>query len=78
MKENPSTRAHLEAIIDRELHALTRYLKNMGVSVIHVDETSAVTGDFEVTSQNIGYLADTIVFLRHVEFRGELRKVIGD
>jgi circadian clock protein KaiC len=61
----------------QRLHALDRYLKNMGVTTILVDETSAVTGAFTATQENISYLADNIVFLRHLERRGELRKAIG-
>ncbi len=61
----------------RRLHALGRYLKNMGVTVIFVDEVGHLTGDFQPTEVGISYLADNIVFLRHVEVEGELRKVIG-
>jgi len=65
-----------EMLLQR-LHALGRYLKNMGVTTILVDETSSVTGSFNATQENISYLADNIVFLRHLELRGELRKAIG-
>mgnify|MGYP000648692633 CR=1 FL=1 len=61
----------------RRLHALGRYLKNMGVTVVFVDEVAHVTGDFQPTEVGISYLADNIVFLRHVEIEGELQKVIG-
>ncbi len=61
----------------RKLHALCRYLKNVGVTVILVDEVSSVTGEFQVTEGDISYIADNILFLRHVEMSGELRKVIG-
>jgi circadian clock protein KaiC len=61
----------------QQLHALGRYLKNMGVTSLLVDETSAVVGDFRATERNVSYLADNIVFLRHLEFQGELRKAIG-
>lgn len=33
--------------------------------------------DFTATQENISYLADNIVFLRHVEIQGEMRKAIG-
>jgi circadian clock protein KaiC len=59
------------------LHALNRYLKNMGVTVILIEEVTSVTGDFSATDVGISYLADNIVFLRHVELHGEMRKVIG-
>ncbi len=59
------------------LHALGRYLKNMGTTAIFIDETAEITGRFTATQRNISYLADTIVFLRHLEVHGELRKAIG-
>jgi len=61
----------------RKLHALGRYLKNMGVTVIFVDEVDTVTGNFQATNVGISYLADNVLFLRHVELDGRLRKVIG-
>jgi len=60
-----------------KLHALGRYLKNMGVTVILIDEIDYVTGPFQATNAGISYLADNVVFLRHVEIHSELRKVIG-
>ncbi|MBB6645386.1 ATPase domain-containing protein [Halobellus ruber] len=61
----------------KRMHALGRYLNNMGVSTIFVDETRNITGDFNATQENISYLADSIIFLQHLELRGELRKAIG-
>ncbi len=61
----------------RHLHALCKYLQNMGVTVILVNETDRITGDFRATELGISYLADNIVFLRYLEIRGEMRKVIG-
>lgn len=63
--------------LTRELHRLCRYLKNMGVTVILVEEIDSVTGEFKATSRNVSYLADTVVFLRYMEVAGELRKAIG-
>ncbi|GAB6879337.1 ATPase domain-containing protein [Halorubrum gandharaense] len=61
----------------RELHALCRYLRNMGVTAILVDDVGTVTGDFEPTSDRISYLADNILFLRYLEMNGELREATG-
>jgi len=61
----------------KHLHALGRYLNNMGITTIFVDETADVAGQFQPTSQNISYLADNIVFLRHLEIKGELQKALG-
>jgi circadian clock protein KaiC len=59
------------------LHALCKYLQNVGVTVILVNETETITGNFRATEIGISYLADTIVFLRYLEIRGEMRKAIG-
>ncbi len=61
----------------RRLHALGRHLKGAGVTTLLIDETSSVTGEFTATDENISYLADSLVFLRHVELNGKLQKVIG-
>ena len=66
-----------EDMMLQQMHALGRYLKNMGVTGIFIDETRNVTGEFHATMENISYLADNIVFLRHLEVEGELRKAIG-
>lgn len=63
--------------VNRRLHSLARYLKNMGVTTIIIDEVSEIAGGFKPTGTGISYLADNILFLRHVELKGELRKVIG-
>lgn len=59
------------------LHALGRYLKNMGVTVLFINEVEGITGDFRATDIGISYLSDNLVFLRYVEIDGELRKAIG-
>ena len=66
-----------EGMMLQRMHALGRYLKNMGVTAVFVDETRNVTGTFNATEENLSYLADNIIFLRHIEFDGELRKIIG-
>lgn len=59
------------------LHALGRYLKNMGVTVLLLNETEAITGDFRATEVGVSYLCDNLVFLRYLEMGGELRKAVG-
>jgi circadian clock protein KaiC len=49
----------------------------MGVTVILIDEVATVTGEFQATNVGISYLADNIVFFRHLEFQGMMRKAIG-
>jgi len=61
--------------VRERLHALCRYLVNMGVTVILVNETHAVVGgELRATQDGISYLADTILLLRYVASGGELRK----
>jgi circadian clock protein KaiC len=66
-----------QAELTRELHALCRYLKRMGVTVILIEEVENITGDLSATDEQISYLADNIVFLRYMEIDGEIRKTVG-
>lgn len=65
------------------LHSLSKYMQNMGVAVLLINELEKVIGDFKATENRISYLADNILFLRYVEHRVEatglmeLRKAIG-
>jgi circadian clock protein KaiC len=61
----------------RELHTLCRHLKSEGVTTLLVDEVDTVTGEFRATNVGLSYIADNIIFLRHIEFQGELKKTIG-
>ena len=60
-----------------ELVKIGRYLRNMNVTGIIINEVHEITGDFRATEHRVSHLADDIIVLRHVEYRGELRKVIG-
>jgi circadian clock protein KaiC len=66
-----------DAALTKRLHTLCRFLKNAGVTVLLIDEVANVTGEFAATNAGVSYLADNIVFLRHLELHGELRKAIG-
>jgi circadian clock protein KaiC len=63
------------------LHALCKYLTNMGVTVLLINEVETIAGDFRITEIGISYLADNIVFMRYLERhlynRTEIRKAIG-
>jgi circadian clock protein KaiC len=63
------------------LHALTKYLQNMGVVVVLINELETVSGEFRATEVGASYLADNIVFLRYIELHQdeevELHKGIG-
>jgi circadian clock protein KaiC len=65
------------ADVTTQLHALCKYLKNMGITVILINEMEYITGDFRVSEVGISYMADNIVFLRYLEMQGEIRKAIG-
>jgi len=60
-----------------ELVKIGRYLRNMNATGIIINEVHQITGDFRATEHRVSHLADDIIVLRHVEYRGELRKVIG-
>lgn len=62
---------------DHRLIKIGQYLRNMNVTGIVTNEVHQITGDFRATDKNISHLADDIIFLRHVEYKGELQKVIG-
>jgi circadian clock protein KaiC len=59
------------------LHALAKYLQNMGVAVLLINEVASITGEFQVSEIGASYLTDNIIFLRYLELRGEIRRVIG-
>ncbi len=61
----------------QDLVKIGRYLRNMGVTGLVTNEVHNITGEFRATDQGMSYLADNIVVLRHVEYKGSLRKVIG-
>jgi len=62
------------------LHALGRYLQNVGVTLLLIDELRELT-HFRATEVGISYLADNLIFLRYVERTidrtSQLRKGIG-
>jgi circadian clock protein KaiC len=59
------------------LHALSMYLKSVGVSVLLINELEHITGAFRATDNAVAYLADNLVFLRYLEIGGEMHKAIG-
>ncbi len=66
--------------LNERLHALCRYLQNVGVTVLLVNELINVT-EFRISEIGITYLADNVVMLRYVERRNsshaEMGRVIG-
>lgn len=61
----------------QHLIKIGRYLRNMNTTGVFTNEVHQITGGFHATEQRISHLADGIIVLRHVEYKGELRKVIG-
>ncbi|MDB2242621.1 ATPase domain-containing protein [Halorubrum ezzemoulense] len=54
-----------------------RFLRSASITTLLINEVHNITGDFQASEERTSNLADNIVFLRHVEYRGEMRKVIG-
>jgi circadian clock protein KaiC len=63
--------------LTRHIHALCAYLRNMGVTVILVSETEPIAGTGTRSEVDVSHLADNIVFLRYLEFRGRLERAVG-
>lgn len=63
--------------LTRHLHALCAYLRNMGVTVILVNASDTITGNFSTTESGLDCLADNVVFLRYLELRGRLERAVG-
>ena len=64
-------------IIER-LHALTKYLERVGVTVLIVNQMEKIIArDLSVTDYGVSYLADNILLLRYVEMGSEIRRTMG-
>jgi circadian clock protein KaiC len=63
--------------LERDLHALTRYLSHREVTVFVTDTIHRITGLASATSRQLSPIADNLLFLSYVELRGSLRKVAG-
>ena len=63
------------------LHALCKYLSNMGVTVLLINESESLAGDLKATEGGFTYLADNLILMRymdrHQDGRVELRKTIS-
>lgn len=63
--------------LTRHLHGLCKFLANTGVTVLLINETESITGEFRPTELGFSHLTDNIIFLRYLEIKGELKKAIG-
>lgn len=60
------------------LHALCGYLRNMGVTVLLIDEAGSITeNEFQATTLGVSYLAACVIYLRYVEIDRQLGRAIG-
>jgi circadian clock protein KaiC len=63
------------------MHAQCKYLQNMGVAVVLINEVEAIAGNFRVTDVKISYLADNVIFIRYLEHQARtgvrLTKALG-
>ncbi|MEX0731292.1 MAG: ATPase domain-containing protein [Aquisalimonadaceae bacterium] len=59
------------------LHSLAKTLTRLGVTVLIINETEAMTGQFRISEKGISYLSDNVIFLRYVELNGGLTKAMG-
>ncbi len=63
--------------MSQALHPLNTYLKNMGITLLLINEVEYITGDFRITDVGISYMSDIVIFLRFIEYRGDMQKAIG-
>lgn len=61
----------------RHLHALCKYLAELGVTTILINEVEFITGEFRATEIGVSYIADNIIFMRYLELNAQLKKAIG-
>ncbi len=66
-----------ESDTTRQLIKIGRYLRNMNVTGLVTNEVHQITGAFRATEQQVSHLADGIIILRHIEYKGQLQKCIG-
>jgi circadian clock protein KaiC len=56
---------------------ISRYLKNEEVTAVYTNETSNLTGATQITGSGISPFMDTVILLRYVEIKSEMRKAIS-
>lgn len=61
----------------KTLDSLRKFLFDKNVTVLMTNEVPNITGDFQVTDDQISYLADNIIILRYLELDGGIHKAIG-
>lgn len=61
----------------KPFYTLAHYLNNRGVMTMVMTSVENITGEFRLTEAGISFMADNIVFLRYIEWAGEIHKTIG-
>ena len=62
----------------RPLHAFSKTLVRLGVTVILVNENRATTKTLAISERNISYLADNVIYMRYLQTGdGALQKTLG-
>lgn len=62
--------------LQARLHALCKYLTNVGVTVLLINELQEIN-DFRISETSISYLCDNIVYLRYMQMECEKRAELG-
>lgn len=68
--------------LQARLHALCKYLQNVGVTVLLVNELQEIN-DFRISEANVSYLCDNIIYLRYMQMsnhkngHAELGRAVG-
>lgn len=65
-----------QAEVEKPLISLVRYLSSKGITCLLIHEIQEIIGNF-IPSGGMSFLCDNILFLRYIEYKGELKKVIG-
>lgn len=58
------------------IHALCKYLKNVGVSTLLINELQEIN-EFRISDTNISYLCDNIIYMRYIEDESETYAQLG-
>ncbi|MDL5503274.1 MAG: ATPase domain-containing protein, partial [Candidatus Methanoperedens sp.] len=56
---------------------VSNILKNKNITAVYTNETSNLTGATQITGMGISPFLDTVILLRYVEIKSEMRKAIS-
>ncbi|MBV8489720.1 MAG: recombinase RecA, partial [Candidatus Eremiobacteraeota bacterium] len=62
--------------LQTRIHALCRYLKNVGITTLLVNELQDLN-EFRISDTNISYLCDNVIYMRYVEQEVERYAQLG-